>query len=93
MIVGTLTIEILIYQSQTLKDKRRVLKSILDRIRSKFNVSIAEVDQQDIWQRSVLGIACVSNQTVHVHSILNNVIKFIDTQESTEIISVETEIL
>ena len=57
MIVGTLEFEVLIREAQSLKDKRRAIKSLKDRIRHRFPVSIAEVDALDHWQRSVLG-AC-----------------------------------
>lgn len=93
MIIGTLTVELFIFGSRTLKDKRRVLKSILDRVKSKFNVSIAEIDGHDRWQRSVLGIACVSNQVTHAQSVLSNVEKFISLQGDAEIVSLHTEII
>ncbi|MCL0068109.1 DUF503 domain-containing protein [Peptococcaceae bacterium] len=93
MVVGTLTVELFIFGSRTLKDKRRILKSILDRVKSRFNVSIAEVDSHDMWQRSVLGIACVSNQVAHVQSVLSSVEKFISHQRDAEIISLHTEII
>ncbi|MBM7855381.1 uncharacterized protein YlxP (DUF503 family) [Desulfohalotomaculum tongense] len=93
MVVGTLTIELFVGEASTLKDKRRVLKSIIDRVKAKFNVSIAEVDGHDIWQRSTLGVACVSNETAHAQSMLSNVAKFIENQGTAEIISISTEIL
>ncbi|MCL0052818.1 DUF503 domain-containing protein [Peptococcaceae bacterium] len=93
MVVGTLTVELFIFGSRTLKDKRRILKSILDKVKSRFNVSIAEVDSHDMWQRSVLGIACVSNQVAHVQSVLSSVEKFISHQRDAEIISLHTEII
>ncbi|MTI81958.1 MAG: DUF503 domain-containing protein [Firmicutes bacterium] len=93
MVVGTLEIELFLGEASTLKEKRRVLKSIIDRVKSKFNVSIAEVDMQDMWQRSMLGVACISNQTSHAQSILNNVANFIEYQGNAEVISIHTEIL
>lgn len=93
VVIGTLTVELFIFGSRTLKDKRRILKSILDKVRSRFNVSIAEVDGHDMWQRSVLGIACVSNQVAHVQSVLSSVEKFISHQRDAEIISLHTEII
>jgi len=93
VVIGTLTVELFIFGSRTLKDKRRILKSILDKVKSRFNVSIAEVDSHDMWQRSVLGIACVSNQVAHVQSVLSSVEKFISHQRDAEIISLHTEII
>ncbi|WP_031514978.1 DUF503 domain-containing protein [Desulfofalx alkaliphila] len=93
MVVGTLTVELFVGQASTLKDKRRVLRSILDRVRAKYNVSIAEVDRQDTWQRATLGVACVSNETAHVQSVLSKVARFIESLGIAEVISLYTEIL
>jgi uncharacterized protein len=65
MIVGTLEVRLLLREARTLKDKRQVVKSIKDRLRNHFNVSVAEVDEQDNRQLAVLGIAMVSNETHH----------------------------
>jgi len=68
MIVGLLTLDLHFPESNSLKDKRWVLRSIKDRIRNKFNVSVAEVGANELWQRSVIGIACVANETTMMHS-------------------------
>ena len=60
MIIGTCSLKLMIYESNSLKDKRRVLKSIIERIKSRFNVSIAEVDLNEKWQLGAIGIACVT---------------------------------
>lgn len=93
MIVGTLTVELFIGEAQTLKDKRRELRSIIERVKSRYNVSIAEVDRQDSYQRATLGVACVSNETAHVQSILSNVEKYLELQGNTHVVSIKTEIL
>ncbi|AEG61018.1 DUF503 domain-containing protein [Desulforamulus ruminis] len=93
MIVGLMTVELFIGEANTLKDKRRVLKSIIDRIRSRFNVSIAEVDHQDLWQRATLGVAVVSNETNHVHQMMDTVIRSIESNGGAELIQYSTEIL
>lgn len=93
MIVGTCTLKLMIYESNSLKDKRHILKSILGRIQSRFNVSIAEVDLNDSWQTSVIGFACVTNDTNHANQIISNVLKFIDRDTRVEIIDHDIEIL
>ncbi|MGI6684559.1 MAG: DUF503 domain-containing protein [Bacillota bacterium] len=94
MIVGTCIYDLHLYSTQSLKDKRRVLKSIIDRVKNKFNVSIAEVDQQDNWRHAVLGIAVVSNNTAHVNQVLNTVTKFIENNgEEMEVTHVTMEII
>ena len=65
MIVGLLTLDLHIPAANSLKSKRMVIKSLIEKIKNKFNVSVAEVDAQNLWQRSVIGIAYVSNETTH----------------------------
>jgi len=60
MVIGTCTIELHIPGNGLLKGKRRVIKPIIARVRNEFNVSIAEMDNQDLWQSATLGVACVS---------------------------------
>ncbi len=75
MIIGTAAIEFYIPQSHSLKDKRRVLKSIIARIRNKFNVSVSEIDSHELWARALIGIACISNDTKYTNQILSQIIK------------------
>jgi len=77
MNVGICRIKLHISDSQSLKDKRRVVKSISSRLRGRYNISVAEVDDQDLWQLVTLGIACVSNNNKHVDEILSKVMNFI----------------
>ncbi|MEG6616049.1 DUF503 domain-containing protein [Peptococcaceae bacterium 1198_IL3148] len=93
MIVGTLIVELYIGEANNLKDKRRVLKSIIDRIKNRYNVSVAEVGRQHTWQRATLGIACISNETTHVQSTLSNVAKFIESLGIAQVLAIETEII
>jgi len=93
LIVGLLTVELHIGWATTLKDKRRVLKSIVDRVRSKYNVSIAEVDNQDLWQRATLGVAVVSNETSHVNQMLETVVRSIEANGEADLIHYSVEIL
>lgn len=93
MIIGACRIELHIFESYSLKDKRQVIKSLLERLKVRFNISIAELDDLDSWQRSLIGFACVSNETKHVQSVISNVIRFIDNDGRLEIIGQDIEIL
>lgn len=93
MIVGTCSLKLAIYESNSLKDKRHIIKSIIGKIQSRFNVSIAEVDLNDSWKTSIIGFACVTNDTNHANKIVSNVIKFIDGDSRVEIIDYNIEIL
>ena len=79
MIVGVLRAELAVMGAVTLKDKRRVIKSIKDRLANKHNVSIAEVDALDSHQRAVLGVACVSSSAGYAHGLLERVVQWIET--------------
>lgn len=93
MFVGVLQIELLLRGNTSLKGKRKVLKSIKDRTHNQFNVSIAEVDHNDLWQRAALGICCVSNDKVHANRVLSEVVKFIEGNFSAELLDYSIEIL
>ena len=80
--------------SHSLKDKRRIVKSITSRIQRKYNISVAEVDDQDLWQLATLGIACVSNHRQHADETLARVISFItENYPELEVVDCETEVL
>ncbi len=75
MFIGVARYEFFIPGSTSLKDKRRVLRSMSQAVRNKFNVSIAEVDGHDLWQRAAFGVSCVSGTTVQCRKILAEVEK------------------
>jgi uncharacterized protein YlxP (DUF503 family) len=70
-VLGVLTLEIHVEDSHSLKDKRHVVKSLKDRLRSRFNVSVAEIDGLDSWQRSVVAVATVSVDRVRAEQVLS----------------------
>jgi len=72
-IVGVLTLEIRVENSHSLKEKRHVVKSVKDRLRERFNVSVAEIDHLDSWQASVIAAVTVSNDRVHAEQVLQAV--------------------
>lgn len=79
MIIGTAVCECIIYDAQSLKDKRAVLQRIITRLKQKFNVSVAEVDYQDTWQRTKIAIAVVTSSRVTTEHELQNALKLIDS--------------
>ena len=78
MPVGLLTLELHIPDAQSLKDKRQVLRSLKDKLRREFNVAVAELDHQDVWQRSVVGVVTLSNEEKHVQQSLQQVLDAAD---------------
>ena len=94
MLVGLLTLDLHFPESHSLKAKRKVLKGIKDRIRSRFNVSVAEVDGNDLWQRSLIGIACVANETKFINTVFDDIIgSTILSNPSVELIDSGREML
>jgi uncharacterized protein YlxP (DUF503 family) len=93
MLVGLYQIELFIPESGSLKSKRFVLKSLKDKIRSKFNVSVAEVDENERWQRAVLGIAMVSNERKFIDQVMNQIFNLVSEEAECEITNQQLEIL
>ena len=91
MIVGVCTIELHIPEPNSLKAKRKVIKSIISRVKNKFNVSIAEVGYHDKWQRSVLGIAVVSTAQDHANGTLSKVVNFVEAMYVAELLDYQIE--
>lgn len=80
MVIGILRIDLYIMGARSLKDKRQVLKGLIQRVKSRFNnISISEVGSNDLWQKATIGISFVSNETAYVNSTLDRVTGFIDS--------------
>ena len=92
MIVGTLRVRLLIREARTLKDKRQVVKSIKDRLKNGFNVSVAEVDALDNRQLAVLGLAMVSNETHPVKVALGQIVEALRGHPIAELLDYEMEV-
>lgn len=79
-----LEVELLLYDGHSLKEKRSVIKPIIARLRKDFNVSVAELDYQELWQRTKLGIVTLSNKTKHAEQVMQEVLRIIDTFHEIE---------
>jgi hypothetical protein len=94
MNVGVCKISLRLPENLSLKGKRQVLKSITTRVKNQFNVSVAEVDDHDLWQLATLGICCVSNNKRYTNEVLSKVVNFIaGGRFEVEILNYEIEIL
>lgn len=94
MNVGVCKIKLRLPENLSLKGKRQVLKSITTRLKNKFNVSVAEVDDQNLWQLATLGICCASNDKRYTNEVLSKVVGFIvNGRFDVEILDYEIEIL
>jgi len=92
MIVGTLRVRLLLREARSLKDKRQVVKSVKDRIRNHFNVSVAEIEAQDNRQLAVLGMAMVSNEAHHVKLALGQILEALRSHPVAELVGHEMDV-
>ena len=93
MTVGLCTVELFIPDGHSLKDKRRVLQSVKTRVRDKFNVSVAEVGDQDLWQKAILGLACVANESTHVNQVLDQAVNLIRAVPTIQLVRSHIQLL
>jgi uncharacterized protein len=93
MPVGLLTLELHIADAQSLKDKRQVLRSLKARLRAHYNVAVAELDFEDTWQRSVVGVVTLSNEERHVKEVLQKVLAEADGLLGSMVVGNAVEII
>ena len=94
MNIGALRVRLRIPENHSLKGKRMVVKSITSRVKNKFNVSIAEIEDHDMWQVATLGITCVSNDSRHANETLSHIMNFIEANRGdAEVLDYEIELL
>ncbi|HHV07037.1 MAG TPA: DUF503 domain-containing protein [Firmicutes bacterium] len=93
MITGTVTVEIYLGDVFSLKEKRQIVRSAIDRVRHRFNVSVAEVDEQDDHRWAVIGMACVANTTDHVNRQLDCILDFLEQDGRFSVEGIHKEIL
>jgi len=92
MVVCSLKREFRLTDNRSLKGKRKVVRSMVDKVKSRFNASIAEVGSNDKWQKIELGISAVGNDRRHIDSSLNHILSFLESLYLAEIVHTEMEI-
>ena len=93
MVVGVCHISLIIHESHSLKQKRQVLKSVMEKVKNRFNVSVAEVGSNDAWQRAEIGLCVVGNDRAFVNSSLDKVMNFVEDLHLAEIAGHEIELI
>ena len=94
MVIGTLTLHLFLPSVHSLKEKRSITKSVIARVRNEFNISVAEVAEQDRWQLAVIGVACVSAYTAYAQGQLQAVVNWLaENRPDLEVSWAEIEIL
>jgi len=90
--VGVARIVLALGQSRSLKDKRQVVRRVVDRVRARFLVAVAEVNDQDLWQKATLGLAAVGSDAGHVRSMLDEVVRAIEELYVAPVVSCEVQV-
>lgn len=93
MVIGVLTLEMDIPAAFSLKDKRVILNRIRDRVRNQFNVAVAEVDENEVWNRAVVAVVAVSNQQAYTNRVLSKVVELVETINDCSVADVSMEFL
>lgn len=93
MTIGFCQIDLHLPQSNSLKGKRRILKSLVDRIRKRFNVACAEIAENGKWQKAVLGVACISNGSRHADEMLSKVVDLVRQEGEAILLDYKIELL
>lgn len=93
MVVGVCHISLLIHDSHSLKQKRQVVKSIVEKARGRFNASVAEVGSNDVWQRAEIGVSVTGNDRAFVNSVLDKALNFIENLHLAEVTGHEIELI
>lgn len=93
MVIGVCRIELALEAVFSLKEKRHIVKSMVERMRSRFNASVAEVDLNDTWKNAVIGVCCVSNEAAHADSMMASIIHFVENDGRAILVDYSTEII
>ena len=93
MVIGLLTLELRLTDANSLKDKRRILKSQLDRIRNRHNVSAIESGRQDFWRAAELSFCCIGTDSVVVGQMLNSILDEVEANPAVFVAKAQTELL
>jgi uncharacterized protein len=93
MVIGVCRLHLRIPENHSLKEKRHVVRKVIDRVRHRFNVAISEVEDNDLWQRAQIGFCTVGNDRRFVNSSLDKIIDFIEKMYLAEVIEREMEII
>lgn len=93
MIVGTCRITLMLHGVSSLKEKRGIIKKIVEKARNRFNMSVSETNYNDIWQKSEIGLAVIGNDSSFINSQLDKAVNFVESMNVAEIVDTEIEVI
>jgi uncharacterized protein YlxP (DUF503 family) len=93
MVIGVCKVTLLLHGNRSLKGKRRVLKSIMGKVKNRFNLTIAEVGCNDVWQRAEIGFAAIGNDKAFINSVIDTALSFIEDLQLGEVTDHRIELI
>ena len=93
MVIASCRVELRIPMSDSLKYKRGIIKALLEQLKNKFNLAVAEIDQNDDWKLSTIGLVSVGNQSSHLEGLLETAIRFIERFDGVQVLKDEIQLL
>jgi uncharacterized protein len=93
MTIGICRLELYLPSCQSLKDKRRLIKSLITRIQNKFNVSISELEENDLRQKALIGVAVISNASSHANQVLSKIVELVQREPELSLLDYTMEML
>jgi uncharacterized protein YlxP (DUF503 family) len=93
LLIAAIELHLSIPTAHSLKEKRMVILSLMDRVRAKFGAAVAEVGEQEVWQRAVIGVALVGNEEAFLRQVADKVIQFTESHFAGEVCEIHLEIL
>ena len=91
--IGVLELDIRLFSPNSLKDKRSIMKRLINRVRNTFNVSVSEIGHQDLWQRALMGVALITTEKRFAQRVLSKIIKFVEKERDISLIDSRMEVL
>lgn len=93
MVIGVLELDMRLFSPNSLKDKRSLIKRLISRIRNNFNVSVSEIGYQDLWQRTLVGVAFITGEKSFAQRVLSKIMKFVEKERDVSLIDSKMEVL
>ena len=93
MVIAVCTITLHLHDNRSLKGKRQVVRPLVEKVRARFNASVAEVGDQELWQRAVVGVACVSGDAHHANEMIDRIVDFVEAHAAAEVLDYQVELV
>jgi hypothetical protein len=93
MVIGVLELDMRLFSPNSLKDKRSLIKGLISRIRNNFNVSVSEIGYQDLWQRTLVGVALITGEKSFAQRVLSKIMRFVEKERDVSLIDSKMEVL